>query len=73
MGKVRPENHSIKGPGKVEPKDGISNKEYSKSDKWFREACDLLDIPEKSRPRQASKYRNKKGLVYNTFKNKGKN
>lgn len=40
----------------------MSNNEYSKKDGAFIKACELANIP--STTRQASKYRNKRGLAY---------
>lgn len=40
----------------------MTNKEFSEQDKIFNKACEIAGI--KSTKRQASKYRNGKGLAY---------
>lgn len=40
----------------------ITNKEFSKKDEFFKKCCEAVDT--KPTIRQASKFRNKKGLAY---------
>ena len=45
-----------------EPKSKMSNRQFSQEDMKFRSACEKVGI--KPTARQASKYRNKKGLAF---------
>jgi hypothetical protein len=40
----------------------LTNKKFAEEDKKFKKACDRVGLPPTTR--QASKYRNKKGLAY---------
>jgi hypothetical protein len=40
----------------------VTNTEFANSDYIFRKACALADVPPS--PRQASKYRNRRGIAY---------
>lgn len=62
MGKVRAKNFEHKGPGKVTPRDGVSNQEFAKLNDSFIQCC--IDANVEATPRQASKFRNKKGAAY---------
>ena len=47
----------------------MTNKEFANSDNQFQEACKKVNLPERKHEklglkRQASKWRNKKGLAY---------
>lgn len=42
--------------------DSISNSEFAETDQVFKKACELAGVPPSSR--QASKYRNNRGLAY---------
>lgn len=42
----------------------LTNREFSKQDKYFQECCKRADI--KSTSAQARKFRNKRGLAYET-------
>ncbi len=44
----------------------MTNKEYSMKNKEFDDLCQKFDC--KNTPRQASKFRNKKGVVYKKSK-----
>ena len=44
----------------------LSNKHFAETDKPFQIACQVASIPPTKR--QASKWRNGKGLVWKTFK-----
>lgn len=70
MAKVRALN-IVHGPGKVEPRNGISNEEYAKTDTRFAQACAGAGV--QPTPRQASKWRNGHGSArkyYERTKNK---
>lgn len=43
-------------------KQHLTNKKFAEEDQSFRKACDLVRLPPTTR--QASKFRNKKGLAY---------
>lgn len=42
--------------------DSISNSKFAETDRVFKKACEIAGAP--PTPRQASKYRNKRGLAY---------
>lgn len=52
----------------AEKEERITNMKFSKMDKPFIQACTKANIPPTQR--QASKYRNKKGLAYKTGRGK---
>ncbi len=47
-------------------KASVTNKQFAELDDTFNEACRLANIP--CTKRQASKFRNRKGIAYKTWK-----
>lgn len=56
-------HYVVHGPGKVEPRDGISSREFARTDRDFLHLCRMTPAIAPN-ARQASKYRNGKGSAY---------
>jgi len=52
----------MKGSGKTREKDHLTNRRFADTDQSFRHLCSRADIP--PTPRQASKFRMRKGKAF---------